>query len=136
MMEEQVVRNTFGKSEKLCQKKAIEHLFNKGKSFGVPFFKVIVLINEVETVCPVKLLIAVPKKYMREANERNRMKRLIRESYRTQKHDLHTLLESEGKSIYLAFIFTGKELAEYAEVNDSIVKAINRIKSQFLSSVL
>ncbi|GIM54724.1 hypothetical protein CAPN005_13710 [Capnocytophaga cynodegmi] len=64
-----------------------------------------------------QVLISVPKRQFKKAVHRNRIKRLIRESYRLQKHFLS---EATSEKYVIALIFTGKEMADYQTIYKSV----------------
>ena len=77
------------KKEKLCSVVAIEQLFGRG---GADFSRLAYPLRAVarnnprrKSDAPVAFLISVPKKRLRHAVDRVRMRRLIREAYRLQK---------------------------------------------------
>ena len=78
-------------------------------------------------VPPVSILISVPKKRFRHAVDRNRMKRLIRETYRTNKHILWDVLKDKDYRILLAFVGITDKMPSYVMVRKSVVKALTRI---------
>ena len=93
--------NSFPKSARLYSKIQIENLFNNGDSFILENFKV--YFNSKQTKNPsVSILISVPKKLIPLASTRNKIKRLIKESYRKNKSDL--LVEIKNKNIELNII--------------------------------
>jgi ribonuclease P protein component len=115
---------TFSKDERLCNQTLIEQLIKKGNSFNGFPFKIIWMEVEESTV-PVKIVISVPKRKFKKAVDRNRIKRLIRETYRKNKHKLIERLE--GKKIALLLIYTSKTIFEYAEAEEKINSALLRL---------
>ncbi len=122
-----VKRNTFRKPEKICSQKQIDLLFAQRKSISNGLFRLIYLESEMLIKPPVQLLIAVPKKNLRHAVDRNRMKRLIREAYRLQKHELVELYQRNEKHCDIAIIFTGKQPISQAETLTAIKGLLNRL---------
>lgn len=76
---------------------------------------------------PVQLLIAVPKKNLRHAVDRNRMKRLIREAYRVSKHSITDEYLKAGKHLDIAIIFMGKQCVSQAETLTAINVLLDRL---------
>lgn len=75
----------FPKQEKLKQKKDISLLFEKGKWKTCGNLRIISIKNENFT--HPKIGVSVSKKYFKKAVHRNRIKRLLRESYRLHKEE-------------------------------------------------
>jgi ribonuclease P protein component len=122
-----VKRNTFRKPEKICNQKQIDSLFEEGKSMKSGLFRLLFLETETSRPTPVQVLIAVPKKNMRHAVTRNRMKRLIREAYRMSKYKILEVYTKAEKHCDLAFIFTGKKCVSQAETNTAINELLDRL---------
>lgn len=105
---ENQVRYTFPKSERLCLEKKIQALFSDGQNFLIYPYKVNYRILDA-TAEPIQIAISVSKRYSKRAVRRNRVKRLIRESYRLNRNELQQTLIAQGKSIEIMFVFVGKK---------------------------
>jgi ribonuclease P protein component len=91
-------------------------LFSKGKSISVFPLKVLyAFIEGPET--SLQAGVAVSSRHFKKAVERNRIKRVMRESYRLQKLPLQSVVHSQQKCLILFFIYLGKELPEFDEIN-------------------
>ncbi len=121
---------TFTKAERLSSKVEIDRLFETGKSFNSEPFKIIWLETTVGTVLS-KIVISVPKRLFKKAVDRNRLKRLIRETYRKNKHQLYGSLND--KKILLMIVFTRKTIIEYKEMEEKIIVAIQRLSEKINS---
>jgi len=122
-----LIRNTFRKPERICNQKQIDDLFTSGKSFTHGLFRLIYLETGPVGMPPVQVLIAVPKKNLRKAVDRNRMKRLIREAYRLSKHKITEVLTRAGKHYDIAFVFTGKNCVSQSETQAAINVLLDRL---------
>ena len=76
---------------------------------------------------PVSILVSVPKKRFRHAVDRNRMKRLVREAYRLNKHILWNALQEKNFRLAIAFVCITDTLPTFRSVNKSMRKALIRI---------
>lgn len=119
-------KNTFTKEEKLCSTKAIDTLFSIGESFVAYPLRVVYLIHDKsETEAQsASVMISVSKRKFKRAVKRNRVKRLIREAYRLNKHDLTALLAKHNKRMDIAFLYLKDELPEFSEIEKSILKTL------------
>ena len=113
----------FPKKEKLKSKKLIEKLFKEGKTLSNFPLKLIYL--KVELPMDAKFItgVAVPKKNFKSAVKRNRIKRLLRESYRLNKHLVFN--NSEGNFAFL-ILYLGKEMPTYPEVEEGMQKILRK----------
>jgi len=132
------MRNTFCKAERLNSKLIIDKLFAGGNSsFAVfPLRAVFMKVENTEpekgteAAPPVSILISVPKKRFHHAVDRNRLKRLVRESYRTHKHILWKALEDKDYRIAIAFVCITDSMPDYKHTEKSVVKILNRISEK------
>lgn len=118
---------SFKKEERLLSKKIIDLLFEKGMSFADDPVRTIWLESELKADSPVQVLIAVPKKNVSKAVDRNTIKRRMREAYRKHKHLLYEQLQTSQKTIALALVFTGKEVVAYSELEEKIILSLQRL---------
>ncbi len=123
---------TFRKNERLCGKKSIAELFERGNSFFCFPFQVVWLKSSSDIHYPAQVAISVSKRNFKRAVKRNLIKRRIRETYRKQKHILYEFLEQENLKIIFILIYKGETIPEYAAtekaVKDSIEKLITEIR--------
>lgn len=124
-------RNTFHKTERLCSKRLIDQLFAEGKSFYVSPVKVIYMSWPEESVPSLRLLISVPKRFFKKAVDRNRVKRLMREAWRTQKHPLFQQLDTDHQQYLVALVYTGKNLPGYEQLRATILLILQRLLRQY-----
>lgn len=123
-------RHTLKAKERLKREKELETLFRHGKAFSVFPLKIIWLLTVPrvgEEGVLVKTAVSAPKKKFRKAVQRNRVKRLMRESWRLQKHLLYEAVPP-CRQLHVFLIFTGRELPDFTEVSSAAQKGIERLK--------
>lgn len=110
-------------NERLRLHNRIDSIFMQGKPYTVNPVKMLYTI-ESGAKPGAAILVTVPRRKFKKAVVRNRIKRLMRESYRLNKNILADLTSTY--TINLAFIYTGSLAAvNYAEIEACIVKALN-----------
>jgi ribonuclease P protein component len=118
---------TFSKHERLNSLKEIDQLFKEGKSVTQSPVRLIwIEANTSEMSMPaVRVMFAVPKRKFPRAVDRNRIRRLLRESYRLEKN---RLFEKIGSDIAynLAIVFTGSEIPDYITIQKVLIQALER----------
>lgn len=107
------------KSERLNKTKAIDDLFARGESLLKYPLRCVFLANEEGES---RIIASVSKKRFKRAVKRNRVKRLIRESYRLNKG-----LMGDGVAADVAFICVADELPTFQMVEKSMVALLQQI---------
>jgi ribonuclease P protein component len=100
---------TFNKDERLCLKKRIDELFNTGKAITLYPLKLIWLPCHEVNPYPVQVLFTVSSRRFKNAVDRNRIKRKIREIYRIQKSVLYNRLAKNNITMLLGIIYIGND---------------------------
>ena len=113
-------KETFCKSERLCSKKAIEALFENGKSFYCSPFLIVWAYSFSDMSYPAQEAFSVPKKGFKLAVTRNLIKRRTREAYRKNKAILYNFLNSCDKKIVFTMILRANSVPDYLTVENSV----------------
>lgn len=120
------VRYTFFKEEKLNDKRLITAIFNrKGASVFKPPILLVYIETQTEGAFPVQVMFSVSKKKFKRAHDRNRIRRLMTESYRLNKHRIYESLNDKNKQYALAFLYLDQVLPDYELVDAKINAGIN-----------
>ena len=126
---------TYPKNEKLKSKNTIDLLFSKGKSVSkYPLRIVYVAVDPDHNKTPVPLLkigVSVSKKYFKKAVDRNYFKRVLRETYRNNKH---LLIDNLDTSYAVMFFYQTKERLSYDEINTKTIQLFEKFISQIKES--
>ncbi|MBW2961576.1 ribonuclease P protein component [Mesonia aestuariivivens] len=119
------MNQTLGKAEKLKSKIVISKLFEEGRSVKNFPIKLVYLplTNDAKHHLAA---FSVPKRSFKLAVDRNRLKRLLREAYRTNKH----LLAEEKTPYALMFIYLGRKKFSLPELEKSIQKILIKFREQ------
>lgn len=121
------IRKTFCKEERLYKKKDIDFLFKKGKRYYFyPYIFLVKSSNNTDNYRS-KVIISVSKKIIKSAVKRNRVKRIIRESFRDLKNDINTLLEQKGKYIHIAILYKSCDLPNLESAKNHIKLLIEKL---------
>jgi len=111
------------KQERLSSKKKIDALFTKGASFYFyPFSIRFLPISDEDTHCH-QMMVSVSKRNFKKAVDRNRVKRLVRESYRLNKYQL----KDAAQYYTIAYIYTAKEVHKFQFVEKKLRGSIKRL---------
>ncbi len=123
-------RHKFRKSERLTSRKEIQSLFDQGESFYVFPFRVYWKESELPNrEYPVQIAFAVPKRIHKNASTRNRIRRKVREAYRTNKQSWFEQLKDKQVSLAVLLIYTAKEETTYSTVQEKIIRIMHRLQT-------
>ena len=111
---------SFKKSERLTSRKIIDQIFAEGSTLKKYPIILKYLAVEFRDKEPLKVVMSVPKRRIRNAVDRNRIKRLMREAYRQNRVAFKEKIIAEEKSLALFFIYNGKENPEFAVIEEKI----------------
>lgn len=121
------MRFRFQKSDRLCSDKVIDGVFSKGKELRkFPFILKFIAADKGE----LKIAISVPKRKVKRAVDRNRLKRQIREAYRLNNTPLKLALADKAEGLNIFLIYSGKEKEEYRFLEEKLKLILNELLSR------
>lgn len=118
---------TFQKVERLSGKASFEQLMSNGQSFFVHPFRIIWMLADAGQESPVRIAFGVPKRNFKQAVKRNRIKRLMREAYRLNKHEAYSALEQKSVKIVVMIVYTQRDMPDFAQVKGKIILSLHRL---------
>ncbi len=121
----------FGKNYKLCSRKDMDVLFAAGEKISKFPFRLSFSLVQHPKKPLFQTVISVPKRNFKKAHNRNRIKRLIRESIRKNKIELESFLESRSKQIQFSIIYSHN--VELASVE--LDKQLNKITQLMIEKI-
>jgi ribonuclease P protein component len=121
---------TFTVHERLKREQHIKTLFHKGKAFSAFPLKCIWLpLHRNEERSPVRIVISVPKKRTPLATDRNRVKRLLREAWRLNKHLLYEQVPA-AVQLHLFLVYTGQPNPDLPAMEKAVQQMIRLLAPQ------
>lgn len=112
--------------EKLKSRKLLNQVFAEGKSFNAFPLKITYTHSAEENTSKAKIGVGVSSRHFKKAVDRNRIKRLIRESYRLQKKYLLDLVP-EKTQVHVFILFVGKDLTETSLIKDKMPLILEKL---------
>ena len=119
--------NSFPKAEHLCGEKRIARLYTQGEAFMAFPFRVVFRIEQKKDLATASVMVSVPKKRFKRAVKRNRLKRLLREAYRLNKHALIDLLDEKKLQVHVAFNYVSDEELDFVTVEKKMKIALQKL---------
>ena len=107
------MRNTLGKQERLKSKKLIEKLYAEGDSVKTFPLRMMYVQTAHTSEFPCQVGVSVAKRNYKLAADRNRLKRLMRETYRLQKQIVYNNLD---KPYVFMISYIGREEIKYEDL--------------------
>jgi ribonuclease P protein component len=118
---------TYPKSEKLKSKITIDLLFSEGKSVSKYPLRLVYVESDYNIIegseQKIKIGVSVSKKYFKHAIDRNYFKRVLRETYRLNKH---LLVKNLDKPYAFMFFYQTKDRLTYEEINAKTVQLFEK----------
>lgn len=118
---------TLGKEERLKSRKLIERLYQEGQSVKAFPLRMVYLQTEHTSNFPAQMGVSVPKRKFKHAVDRNRIKRLLRESYRLQKDIVYSAVD---KPYVYMISYLAKDEWSYADIEQKMKKLLTNFVNE------
>lgn len=122
---------TYPKSEKLKSRNTIDLMFKNGKSVSKYPLRLVFIKGNVDEGQLLKMGVSVSKKYFKKAVDRNYFKRVLRETYRLNKH---LLIEGLQEPYCFMLFYQSKDKLAYEEINSKTVQLFEKFLTHVNSS--
>lgn len=126
-------RLSFTKDERLCSEILIDEIFKNGKKQkSFPFIATYLPVDssECDWASQVRIVISIPKKRVKLAVKRNRLKRQIKEAYRLNKSIFYSQLRDKETNLALFLIYVGKEKENYNFIEKKLKVLLTDIQNK------
>lgn len=118
---------TYSKNERLKSKTTIGLLFSEGKSVSKYPLRLVYRQAEENSEQKIKIGVSVSKKYFKKAVDRNYFKRVLRETYRLNKH---LLWDNVEQPYSFMFFYQTKDRLSYQEINTKTIQLFEKFLQQ------
>lgn len=119
------------KDERIKSRKLSDYIFSGGaQSFSNFPIRIVYKEDPAKTGNRVKILVSVSKKKFKHAVDRNKVKRLIRESYRINKHKLQDYAIQKDKYLAISFIYLANSILTYDVIEEKVKILLNMITEE------
>ncbi len=114
---------TYPKNEKLKSKTTIDLLFSEGKSVSKYPLRLVFTPIDLQNNEKIKMGVSVSKKYFKHAVDRNYFKRVLRETYRLNKH---LLIDNLDRPYAIMFFYQTKDRLKYEEIHEKTIQIFQK----------
>ena len=111
------------KSEKLRSFGAIRRLFTEGRGGFIYPLRYVVYAESADEM-EAEILFSTPKKFLKRANRRNKIRRRMREAYRLNKSLLNG---GEPRYMQVALIYSSQELLDYKTIENATKRILEKL---------
>ncbi len=116
------------RSERLKSKQAIDRLFKQGER--IRSGKLLLLYHLSTGNGELHYGVTAPKRKLKKAHERNRAKRILRETFRLHKEGVIEQLQRAALRADLFFLYNGEVPPSYHSVEREMIKVLERLENE------
>lgn len=119
---------TFKSSERLKSKLVLEQVYETGTLVKAYPLKLKYLELDLIKGGAVQIVISIPKRIVKNATDRNRIRRQLNEIYRANKDTLIQIYEQKQKTLALFLIYTSKEKQTFDHLEKKLKELISKLE--------
>lgn len=125
--------HTLGSEKRLKSKLKLNELFNTGKAFkAIPIRALVSTTKHQEPM--VQAAFSAPKRKFSKAVDRNRVKRLMKESYRLNSQAFQQLAKELKCNTSILFVYISHRIVDQKKMNESMTLVLEQISNLLKSS--
>lgn len=109
-------RATFRKHERLTGRDAIDAVVKEGTAMNDRPLRLVGRMGRLDSTSPAQVAFAIPKRHVKSAVDRNRIRRQMREAYRLDKERWYEPLRAAGVQCAWLFIWQAPGPVAFADV--------------------
>lgn len=117
----------YPKSERLKSKNTIDLLFAKGKSVSKYPLRLVYVTVEGDSAATIQIGVSVSKKHFKKAVDRNYFKRVLRETFRLNKH---LIRESINEPYALMLLYQSSDRLSFEDIHKKTMQLFEKFAIQ------
>ncbi|MFT3884265.1 MAG: ribonuclease P protein component [Flavobacteriales bacterium] len=120
------MRATFRKHERLTGRDRIQAVVKEGRSVHEAPIRLTGLVMPLEPIAQAQVAFAIPKRHVRLATQRNRIRRQMREVYRLNKERWYATLREADKQCAWLFVYQSGRPLPWKAMQEKITRSVDR----------
>ena len=121
---------TFPRKFSLKSTKSLSALFEKGNKIKNQLFTLVYIVNQEREQPRIKTAFSVPKRRVKKAVDRNRIKRKMKEVYRIHQPQLLENMADLDSSYDVMLIYHGNKEDSFQEIENKIILLLKRFNER------